>query len=350
MSGGKKPTKEKAARTPNTVSFPCATFQQAETQLVLFSASGKQLWQICQINQREEDKDEGYQRALSPARANRIATFIDEGNFLPTSVVIAFDEATLEAGGSRLRVPYKPDAGWVIDGQHRLAGAHRATSDIELPVVAFIGLALDDQINCFVTINREQKGVPSSLYLDLLKHLPPRQSEAEITKERASDLGQSMKVDESSPFFGRIVTTTSPKHGQISLTNFVRKVSPLIKRDGPLFPYRDEQRRGVIENYYRGLAQVFPREYRRQDTIFFKTLGFGALMGLLPFFFHVTIQRTKGDFRVSDAAKTFRLIEHFDFGSWHTRGTGSQAENAATEDLRQELQDHLDSPEGAIRL
>ena len=32
---------------------------------------------------------------------------------------------------------------------------------------------IDDQVFQFVTINRTAKGVPTSLYYDLLKHLPP---------------------------------------------------------------------------------------------------------------------------------------------------------------------------------
>jgi hypothetical protein len=63
-----------------------------------------------------------------------------------------------------VRIPNRPDAGWVIDGQHRLAGGHRAKLDMEIPVVAIVNLPLEGQINCFVTINKEQKVVKLSLY------------------------------------------------------------------------------------------------------------------------------------------------------------------------------------------
>src|SRR5262249_14343575 len=149
------------------IEFPCTTFTQGTETLVFFVASAKVLWDLVQINKREEDKDQGYQRALSPARADKIARFIEKGNVLPTSVLISFDEGTkLDKNNSVIVVPNKADAGWVIDGQHRLAGAHKAEIDIQVPIIAFVGLDLEEQIKCFVTINREQVGVPSSLYYE----------------------------------------------------------------------------------------------------------------------------------------------------------------------------------------
>jgi DGQHR domain-containing protein len=323
-------------RTPKHIQFPCMTFKQGKHTLILFVANAKALWDLVKINKREEDKDEGYQRALSPARADKIAQFIDAENVLPGSVLISFDDDTkLNKDRDAIVIPNRADAGWVIDGQHRLAGASRSKKDIPLPVVAFIGLSIDEQINCFVTINREQVGVPSSLYYELLEYLGSK-SEAEVTKERAADLAQKLKTDEASPFFGKIVVTIAPKRGELSLTNFVRKMAPLLKRDGRLPYYNDEDRQGIINNYYLALHQVFPTEYKRGDSIFFKTLGFGALMNVLPTFIDLCIQNYHG-FRVEDAVALFKKIDYFDFGAWHQRGTGSAAEITAADDLRTEF-------------
>jgi DGQHR domain-containing protein len=312
------------------------TFKQGKHTLILFVASAKALWDLVKINKREEDKDEGYQRAVSPARADKIARFIDAENVLPGSVLISFDDDTkLDKDSKAIVIPNRADAGWVIDGQHRLAGAFRSKKDIRLPVLAFIGLSIDEQINCFVTINREQVGVPSSLYYELLKYLGSK-SEAEVTKERAADLAQKLKTDELSPFFGKIVVTIAPKRGEMSLTNFVRKLAPLMKRDGRLAYYNDEDRQGIINNYYLALQQVFPVEYKRGDSIFFKTLGFGALMNVLPTFVDLCIQNYHG-FRVEDAVALFKKIDYFDFSAWHQKGTGSAAEITAGDDLRSEF-------------
>ncbi len=346
----KRPSSSKKRSAPH-LDFPCLSFSQGSETLVAFTGSAKDLWSVTEINRREEDKDQGYQRVLSPYRAAKIGKFIDAGNLIPNSVLISFDanRASLDDSGSRLRVSNVPNAGWVIDGQHRLAGAHRAERDIVLPVVGFIGLPLEKQINCFVTINREQKGVPSSLYFDLLRHLPPTKTEKELTQERAADLGTAMKLDEESPFYAKIVVTTSPKQGEISMTNFVRKVAPLIRRDGRLYVFNDDDRKTLLGNYYRALAQVFPTEYSKQNSIFFKTLGFGALMNVLPTFLDMTVNQY-GGFTVADAISTFKRVRDFDFGLWVERGTGTQAENSASEDLRTALVDSLEEGQTFIKL
>lgn len=338
--------KKKKAKRKKPLRFTCTFLKQSETSLFLFIASAKILWSVVSINRRIENKDEGYQRALSAARVSKIAKFIESHNILPTSVLINFDKGKFDKKSSTLIIPNNPTAGWVIDGQHRLAGAHKSDTDIMLPVVAFIGLPFEEQVNCFVTINREQKGVPSSLYYELLRHLPEGKSEKEIVQERTADLAKQLKIEENSPFFNRIVITTSPKKGQISLANFVRKVSPLIRRQGRLSTLSDESRFGIFKNYYRALANIFPHEYKRLDPIFFKTLGFGALMEALPTFIDLTLQQYHS-FRVADATKIFKAIEDFNFDSWREMGTGGAAESTAANDLINELTRSLSSHGGA---
>ncbi len=340
MGKSEKPKKASRARSTggqaSGTTFDCVRFDQGGQTLVIFVASAKQIWDMVKVNRREEDKEDGYQRSLSKSRVAKLARFIGAGNMVPNSVLISFDEGDISKDGKKFTVPAGDDVGWVIDGQHRLAGAHESTRDIVLPIVGLIGLHEQGQIDCFVTINREQKGVPSSLYLDLLKYLP-RKTEAEQVKERAADLANTLKREDDSPFYGRIVVATSPRPGQLSLVNFVRMVSPLIKPSGRLSSYTFEESVGVLGNYYIALEQAFPKEYRRQDSIFFRTLGFGALINLLPTFFDITLQRASGSFAVADAVGTFALVSDFDFGGWHQMGTGSAAENQASADIRAEL-------------
>ena len=166
-------------------------------------------------------------------------------------------------------IPNVPNAGWVIDGQHRLAGAHKANADVTMPVVALLGLDLAEQIEFFVTINREQKGVPTSLYYDLLKKLPKTKTEAEAVQERAADLANIMRRDGDSPFNMRIVVTTSPKQGNLSLTNVVRKLSPHLKREGRLAQFNDEVRAAILNNLFRALEMAFPGNISDPTAYFF---------------------------------------------------------------------------------
>lgn len=320
--------------------FPCTEFTQGQRQLIFFSASAKTMWTILSINRKIEDKTEGYQRSLSQSRVGAIARYIEAGNSLPQSLLLTIDKATIIAkkGKSFIRIPNTLDAGWVIDGQHRFAGAETAKVDIMLPFIAFIGLDLIDQIQLFISINKEAKGVPSSLYLDLLKQLPAQyKSDAEISKERASDIGTQLKRDEESPFYSKIVVTTAPKKGEISLTNFVRKVSPLIQPGrGLLSGFTEVEQRAVVNNYFLAIKNVFPKEYKRTDCIFFQTLGFGGLLNALPQIFTYSLREYSG-FTVADVTKVLKRIDYFDFGTWHSKGTGSAAEIEAGNDLIVEL-------------
>ncbi len=320
------------------IDFPCIEFTQGSQNIIFFHARAKLLWNFVSINQKVEDKDEGYQRSLSGSRVKSIAKYIDGNNPLPQTLLISFDKAEIvtKSGNKFIRIPNLSNSGWVIDGQHRLSGAYNAKKEIDLPVLAFIGLDIQKQIQLFVTINQEAKGVPSSLYLDLLKNLPNK-SPSEIAKESAANIGIELKKDEESPFYAKIVITTSPKKGEISLTNFVRKITPLILPGrGTLQIYNQVEQRGIFSNYFKGLRNVFSSEYNKADSIFFQTLGFGALMNALPTFFLICYREHKG-FRVEDVTAVFKKIDYFDFSSWRSIGSGNAAELQAGNDLVAEL-------------
>jgi len=305
------------------------------------------VWEIVKINRREPDKDKGYQRVLSPARVGSIARYVKAGNPIPTSILLVFDNAKLSDDGKTLTVPRKKDAGWVIDGQHRLAGIHESGADIELSFVAFIDLSPDKQIEQFVKINKEAKNVPTSLYLDLLKHLPEK-SEAEQAKVRAADIAHNLRKDEDSPFFGKISILEAPKPGQLSLTNFVRKINPLVaKNKGRLHTYSVTEQIKIFSNYYRALEHAFPDVYQPKvgTSVFFKTLGFGALINVLPTVFDLTFKLHKG-FKVEHIADVFRKIDDFDFESWQSMGTGTEAETMAGDDLREQLNSRIEEVTG----
>jgi DGQHR domain-containing protein len=307
--------------------------------MFLFPISAKTLWSLVQINQRQEDKDKGYQRVFSESRINKISKYLDGGNAIPGAILISFDKAKFIPKDSKLIIENVDNAGWVIDGQHRLIGAHLAKADIHVPVVAFLNLSLEQQVELFVTVNREQKGVPSSLYYDLLKLLPRTLSDSELIQERANDLATKLRQDEESPFHRKIKTTTSPKQGELSSTNVVRKLTPHLKRDGRLEGYGDEVRARILNNLYRALEQVFPAEYKREDTVFFRTIGFGAIMNALPVIMDTTFRLSgKMAFRVEDVAETFKLLKTFKFDLWRQMGTGNAAEMSVSEDLRMRLE------------
>lgn len=226
---------------------------------------------------------------------------------------------------------------WVIDGQHRLAGAHLASEeghDIELNVIALLDLEPQDQIEQFVTINREGKNVPTSLYLDLLRHLPKMKSPSEVASERSADIANQLRRDKDSIFFGRIVVTTSPRQGQISIVNFVRKLTPYANPEkGLLNVFTLAQQTEIMENYFCAIKDVYSDEWQKVDSIFFKTVGFGALMNVFDDIFKECSMHS-GGFRVTDVVEVLKPLRAFDFAQWSTKGSGNKAEIEAAKDFQ----------------
>lgn len=313
--------------------------QQGQTTLYAFTAKASVLFESFSINRRVTDgKDEGYQRVLSPSRVESVKRYITEQKkCIPGAIIVSIDDASpFDKQSGIITLPAGRDIGWVIDGQHRIAGADmaaKAGTDIDLAVVAFAGLPLKGQIEQFITINREAKNVPTSLYLDLLHNLPNK-NPGDQAKERAADLATQLRKDENSPLFERIAVTAAPKPGQISLVNFVRKVTPHVTRDkGILGAYSEREQLAVISNYFNGLSQVFQREFNAKDSIFFKTVGFGAVWNVFQTVFSLTLKNCSG-FATIDVVSILKHVENFDFSSWLQYGTGNQAELTAGEDLR----------------
>lgn len=332
----KPATRKHSGHVEKPLTFIAVEIVQTATKLYVFKAKASVLFGALSINRRIEEKDEGYQRTLSVSRVQAISRYITQKKPIPGAIVVCFDSASFNDKKSELTVPNGTNVGWVIDGQHRLAGADMAArggTDIEMPVVAFIGLSESRQVEQFVTINREAKNVPTSLYLDLLPGLPNKKP-GDAARERAVDLATQLRKDEDSPFLERIVVTVSPKTGQLSLTNFVRKVSPHVTPErGILNVYTEREQLAVISNYYNGLRQVFQREFEKRDSVFFKTIGFGALWNVFPTFFSLALKNQKG-FTVKDVVAIFKRVESFDFSSWRQYGSGNQAEMNAGEDMK----------------
>ena len=342
---GKKPTKQtgtKAGAVPAPITVPALKVNQGDATFYVFSMKASELWPMVSINRRSETEDRGYQRVLSNARVEAVANHIRTGRSLPNSVLIALDEATYDAANRSLTIPAGKDIGWVIDGQHRMAGAHEAADndqrpdhvDIELCVIAFVGVDLAFQIEQFVTINREAKGVPTSLVYDLLSHLPGQKKPGEIANERAASIANALRLDAKSPVFNRIVVTSSPAKGQVSITNFVRKIAPLVHPDrGILKTYTLPEQQGVVANYFAALRSTYPEQWSKSDIIFFRTVGFGAMINMFEEIFQITLSE-QGGFAIKDVEQTLKAVKHFDFSQWANYGSGNKAETEAAQDFR----------------
>ena len=343
MAKKKSDTRRKGG--PKPLVYDCLRVKQDPHHLVLFSAPASELHEVMAVNMRDPDNDTGYQRVCSASRLKSIAGYINRKKPLPLSLLVSLEaDARVNTSGTKITIPRRKGAGWLIDGQHRLGGAAKADRRIELPVVAFLGLSDREQSEQFVTINKEQKGVPTSLRYDLLKHMTSPKSETEIAKERATEIAHQLRKDPDSPFADRIPIVRAPKRGEISLTNFVRRIYPLVHashKAGVLHYYDPSTQEACIDNYYRAFKIVFPKPFEPFDSVFYRTIGFGAVFASFSKIFHYVIQSGSGGFRVRDIVPVLRKVDYFDFDAWKQFGTGSAAENNASSDLLSELDDRI---------
>lgn len=323
-------------------------FKQHGYNLVFFSAKGSDVWSFFSINRRVEDKDEGYQRAISISRVKQISKFIDAGNLLPLSILVSLEKGKYKVNKTKSTITLEDssDVGWIIDGQHRIAGAHGAKSEIEIPIIGILDLDLNEQIKQFVTINKEAKGVPTSLYYDLLKHLPTG-TPSERAKERAVDIAKALRKDEESTFYNRIVSVRAPQRGELSLTGFTKHISSLVfEGKGILSTYGMNDQVKIFDNYYKAVKNSFPKDFNDPETVFFRTTGFGAMIRVFPAIFSLSLKLNNG-FTVADVTEIFNRIQHFNFDNWKKIGTGNAAEIQAADDLRQEIEDEFSSSDGS---
>jgi DGQHR domain-containing protein len=334
-----KHTGPKSGRTNQPVGVRALRINQGGSVFYAFTMAASRLWPMVSINRRSETEDRGYQRVLSQARVAAVATHIKSGKPLPNSVLVALDSATYDEKTSTLQIPAGEDIGWVIDGQHRIAGSHEASSevDIELCVFAFVGVDEQFQIEQFITINREAKGVPTALVYDLLSHLPDKKKPIDVANERAAEIATELRKDKSSPFYERIVVTQAPGKGKLSITNFVRKVSPLVHPErGALKTFTLPEQKSIMSNYFAALKKTFPEQWLNADNIFFRTLGFGAMMNVFEEIFTQTMA-SQGGFTIQNIEQMLSGIKHFEFIAWESHGTGNKAEMEAANDFRTDL-------------
>lgn len=325
-----------------------ATEQHGKAMYV-FVTDSRTLFQFATVSRREENKERGYQRNLKESRARSIASYIDDQRgLIPNNIVINFENGTVFKEGM-LWIPQKDDAAWVIDGQHRLYGMRLAKTSLTVSVLAFIGLSLEDQVSLFIKINREQRGVPSSLYLDLLVFIGDEDS----LDRKVRDLIDQLNQEEDSPWFANIDMTGAGK-GDISLANFARKLKPLVDpQRGVLQPYTFEEQYKIMANYFDGIKSVFLNQWSDKNKKLTKTLGFGALMNSFPGIFGLTRELYQG-FTRNYVMKIFQLIKDFQFDSATLgSGTGNKAEMDAGTKILSLITDAVRNQEpekGLIRL
>src|SRR5262245_19429942 len=135
-------TGKQSRRLAEQLKVQAIKFEQNGVTICIFSMDASVLWGFVSINRMIEDKEQGYQRTLSVSRVKAVSDYILAGNPITTSILISLPKGNYTSKSGTLNIPAGRDVGWLIDGQHRLTGAHQAAqkgNDIPLSVVAVLG-------------------------------------------------------------------------------------------------------------------------------------------------------------------------------------------------------------------
>lgn len=176
-----------------------------------------------------KDEMPAYQRIIKKNRLNAIQRFVDNGGFFPNSIIISintksklqFDKSSLQDEQSiskigLLHLPQEYKSMYIIDGQHRLYGYSNSKwqNKNTIPVVAFVNLEKEEQIQLFMDINENQKAVPKNLRTTLESDLLWNSEDYnERRKAISSRIAQRLGESKESSLYKRIVTgenTTTP--------------------------------------------------------------------------------------------------------------------------------------------
>jgi DNA sulfur modification protein DndB len=188
-----------------------------------------------------------YQRIIKKSRIKAVNEFIENGGYFPNSIVISidaknchFDPANTQVPNTIsdvgiLHLPKKYKSAYIIDGQHRLYGysnsRYKTTNTI--PVVAFVNLSREEQVQLFMQINENQKAVSKDLrntlnadllwtsdnYLEQLKALCSRIS-IYLGEERSSPLFNKISIGED-----KKTITTQAIENALRKSKFLGKVT-----------------------------------------------------------------------------------------------------------------------------
>jgi DNA sulfur modification protein DndB len=188
-----------------------------------------------------------YQRLIKKSRLKSVHDFIENGGYFPNSVVISidaekcqFDVANTQVSSTIsdvgiLHLPKKYKSAYIIDGQHRLYGYSNTEYKLKntIPVVAFVNLSREEQVQLFMQINENQKAVSKDLRNTLNADLLwTSENYIEQHKALCSRIAIYLGENRNSPLFGKIsigedkkIVTTQAIENALRKSRFLGKVS-----------------------------------------------------------------------------------------------------------------------------
>lgn len=269
---------------PSEKHFPALAFSQgSDRTLFTFAANGSELSSFLTVTRIHREgldyRVAGYQRPEVISHITKIREYLLSDNpMLPNALVVALSEdvrfqptnnevangvqighLTIPTGGA-----HHERAGWVVDGQQRLAALQDAQSpDFRVCVVGFITSSVQEQREQFILVN-STKSLPRSLIYELLPATECRLPSFLEQRKFPAELAARLNYDKPSPFYGRIRMQTH-KEGFVKDTSILKMIEHSLS-DGVLHQFRSpeacehnvEAMLQVLYAFWRAVGEVFP--------------------------------------------------------------------------------------------
>lgn len=313
--------------------MPTVSAQQMQQNDVVFylaTISGRGLLASSIVSWRHEDPTQGFNRALNLQRAREIARYLDfEKMSIPTNIVVsAQPAAALTYSQGQLSWSGQPGSFLVLDGQHRLYSMEFAESDYDFGVTIYEGLNRPQEVRLFIDVNTKQRGVPSTLLLDI-KQLAGTETGEEETLRQWFDY---VSTAQGSPLRGQTTSATT-KRGSVSRTTFNSALRKVLD-SGVMDNLSDiEQQGALLVNYLKACDRIMTASGARRNRVSNATM----LNGLFDLFAEV-VQMTmsrNAHLRPEDLAETMRPWQSIPFDSYV--GSNNATKAKFIKDLRAAL-------------
>jgi DGQHR domain-containing protein len=290
------------------------------------------LKEVCYVARRDEDSKKGFQRLLSFNRAKAISKYLEETKgAIPTSLILsAQTKVDLRYNRKAGEISfYTINKGFlVLDGQHRLFGLILSKINYEIPVIIFNGLNPSDEVGFFIDINTTQKGVPTTLLLDI-KYLSGKESTVEEKLRLLFDM-----LDGNSVLSG-LLSPRQSKAGKISRVTFNNSVKPIFEEGFYKDEIIDTAFKG-IKNYLAAIERIFNKSgstrAKLNNSVFFK-----AIFNIFNDVIDKTLQK-HGNLKIESFEEILEPLSAVDYDTYI--GTNKATIQKVTQDMKSRLKEY----------
>jgi len=287
---------------------------------------------VCFVSRRDENPEIGFQRTLNESRAKDIARYLDDLNgIIPSALILSAQDSSkfdFAKKSSDITFSTIENSFMVLDGQHRLYGLLKAKKEYLIPVVIFNNLNTNDEVNLFVDINTNQKGVPTTLLLDI-KNLTGKESKKEDKQRQLFD-----RLNSDSVMAG-LLSPAKSQVGKITRVSFNAATNELF--DTGFFQDKDiDVTFKGVKNYLEAAEIVFKRSKAARAKLTNATF-FRALFQIFNEIVDKTLKES-GDLKVESLSISLDPISRINYDTY--TGTNNAALQLLVTDMRREINAH----------